>query len=85
MRAAEADTALAAANSLIEPVLTGATGHGRWDPDDGVWTSQGTRQIAELLSDTRAPRAAPRTPAPETSSGPQSSNAEPSRNYGPEL
>lgn len=79
----QADAALAAANSLIEPVLTGAAG--RWNPDDGVWTSQRTRSIGELLGDTRAPHAAPRTPAPEAPPGPSAHSAERSRDHGPEL
>ena len=79
------EAALTAANSLIEPVLRGATGRGRWDPDDGVWTSQRTRSIRELLGDTRAPHAAPRTPAPEASPGSSARSAERSRDHGPEL
>ncbi|AFR51549.1 nucleotidyl transferase AbiEii/AbiGii toxin family protein [Gordonia sp. KTR9] len=81
----QADAALAAANSLIEPILTDATGNGQWNPDDGAWTSQRTRSIGELLGDTRAPRSAPSTPAPETSSGTPAPRVERSRDYGPEL
>ncbi|OCW87507.1 hypothetical protein A8M60_01705 [Nocardia farcinica] len=80
----QADAALAAANSLIEPILTDATGNGQWNPDDGAWTSQRTRSIGELLGDTRAPRSAPSTPAPETSSGTSAPRVERSRDYGPE-
>lgn len=81
----QADAALTAANSLIEPVLTGATGHGRRNPDDGVWPQQRTRSIAELLGDTRAPHASPRTPGPETSSEPSAPSTERPRDHGPEM
>ena len=81
----QADVAITAANSLIEPILTGATGYGQWNPDDGAWTSERPRSIGELLGDTRAPHAAPRTPAPETSSGPPAPSTERSRDHGPEL
>ncbi|QGP90632.1 nucleotidyl transferase AbiEii/AbiGii toxin family protein (plasmid) [Gordonia sp. 135] len=81
----QADAALTAANSLIEPILTGAAGHSRWDPDDGAWTSERTRSIGELLADTRAPHAAPRTPTPETSPRPSARSTERPRDHGPEL
>lgn len=81
----QADAAITAANSLIEPILTGATGNGQWNPDDGAWTSQRTRSIGELLGDTRAQRSAPSTPAPETSCGTSAPRVERSRDHGPEL
>ena len=36
----EPAAALAAANSLIDPVLTGTTEHGRWNLDEEVWTQR---------------------------------------------
>ncbi|MGW8812957.1 nucleotidyl transferase AbiEii/AbiGii toxin family protein [Gordonia terrae] len=81
----QAHAALAAANSLIEPILTGATGNSQWNPDDGMWTSEKARSIGELLSDTRASRSAPSTPASETSSPTSAPSAERSRHHGPEL
>ena len=81
------DAALEAANSLIEPVLAGTAGHGRWNPDDGVWTPQRTRSrsIGGLLGDTRAPHAATRTPPPQASASPPPPSTERARDHGPEL